>query len=864
MSLPPATRDISTNPAKGSVTVPNNAANKQADVERKFKLYGVISAFRQGKMPNNEQIDETLRYVLDHSPIPQNELSPEGRALIQDTKDIIATARLMVQEKNADELFQNFVWNTRNVDTNSLTGGRDSGDLKDEVAPVDKEKVVQDKDQAVKHLRTLLSLVLTNSEVRKLLSDFSVIGRDLLSRGAVKAAQAVAPPEDELRRVDQSAPNDQFITEGGRVAGPNETPVLEARIPGTGSGFKAGKDGEEIEERRLRMHPHDDQPQLVNPDGSKRGLGDMRDDAYAKRDQAIGQGVDAAQDPNQRQGMMGQAQQAKDQVKGEAMQRKAEYDEADPEEKEETKKGVMNKLRGFRDNVRENISSAIPDKHKDRAAEQKDRAHQFFTEEYFPEERRDQFIFRGKKVIIECQKHDDYQESVRWLLGLIEEYAGHGKTVGGKGTDIAGDVTNHPGVSLATRQLRTLLERFANNTSLDLVFNAFQALADDASRDEGLRTWFKAVDLYIRKVLLEPGYVLEPDCNTQANRLTDLGREYYDVKYKMHFDNLFDSTSQWFKAMGDDPINQQFGEDWARLTRDLLFDSEGALKFKPELWNDIRRVILPTLIEQVGYIPIPRIEYTDEGLDLVVENLTLQGRNLFPNIVAIDAMNHLKFSPYSAIDDDRRTHMKLELKQMQADMRDVAFYYRKKTGIKVKDRGVADVLLGGEGLSATIELVNTKRDKSSVFKVHAVNVKVDTLKFAIRDSNHDFLYKTLRPLATGLIKKQIEKAMKDALTTGFEYLDGQLVAVRDRMDAAKATDGETRTGVLKDLFQRKKQEVEVKSAKSDSQFKIVADKRDSLLPQEAGHPGGWANKTTEAEAKANVGSEWRSEAFKIV
>jgi hypothetical protein len=39
---------------------------------------------------------------------------------------------------------------------------------------------------AVRHLRTILSLVLTNSEVRKLLSDFSLIGRDLLTRGASK------------------------------------------------------------------------------------------------------------------------------------------------------------------------------------------------------------------------------------------------------------------------------------------------------------------------------------------------------------------------------------------------------------------------------------------------------------------------------------------------------------------------------------------------------------------------------------------------------------------------------------------------------------------------------------------------------
>lgn len=83
--------------------------------------------------------------------------------------------------------------------------------------------------------------------------------------------------------------------------------------------------------------------------------------------------------------------------------------------------------------------------------------------------------------------------------------------------------------------------------------------------------------------------------------------------------------------------------------------------------------------------------------------------------------------------------------------------------------------------------------------MHNVTVKVDTLKFAIRDSNHDFLYKTLRPLATGLIKRQIQKAIKDAITTGFEYIDGQLVGVRDRMEAAKISDTQSRTDVLKDV-----------------------------------------------------------------
>jgi hypothetical protein len=56
-----------------------------------MRFYGVIEAFRQGKLPDNHQIDETLKYVNTHSPVDTNALSPEGKNLIQDTRDIIET-----------------------------------------------------------------------------------------------------------------------------------------------------------------------------------------------------------------------------------------------------------------------------------------------------------------------------------------------------------------------------------------------------------------------------------------------------------------------------------------------------------------------------------------------------------------------------------------------------------------------------------------------------------------------------------------------------------------------------------------------------------------------------------------------------
>ena len=71
----------------------------------------------------------------------QDKLSPEGRKLIQDCRDVIETTRLIVQEKNGDELFQNFLWNTNSVDVG------DARKDPNEVLPVDKSKVQDDSRQ---------------------------------------------------------------------------------------------------------------------------------------------------------------------------------------------------------------------------------------------------------------------------------------------------------------------------------------------------------------------------------------------------------------------------------------------------------------------------------------------------------------------------------------------------------------------------------------------------------------------------------------------------------------------------------------------------------------------------------------------
>ena len=72
----------------------------------------------------------------------------------------------------------------------------------------------------------------------------------------------------------------------------------------------------------------------------------------------------------------------------------------------------------------------------------------------------------------------------------------------------------------------------------------------------------------------------------------------------------------------------------------------------------------------------------------------------FDSIIEFVGQTHVRMSPYKTIKDQMDSSITLTLTQIQADMRDVAFYFHKKTGLpRLKDSGLADVFLGGKGIT---------------------------------------------------------------------------------------------------------------------------------------------------------------------
>ena len=77
----------------------------------------LFDALRQGKMPNNDQLNEILDRMLNIRAINErrNLMSSDGQKLLADFQALIVTLQKMLYTKNADHLFQSLHYHLHNL-----------------------------------------------------------------------------------------------------------------------------------------------------------------------------------------------------------------------------------------------------------------------------------------------------------------------------------------------------------------------------------------------------------------------------------------------------------------------------------------------------------------------------------------------------------------------------------------------------------------------------------------------------------------------------------------------------------------------------------------------------------------------------
>ncbi|KAJ5983394.1 hypothetical protein N7481_005493 [Penicillium waksmanii] len=742
-----------------SVNKPTDVKQKEQDINQKLQLFGIYHAFKNSKLPSNKQCDVALNSALNSKALssPNQQLSAEGKVLVKDLRNVIEQTKKLLLSKNDGELLQDFIWQAQQIT---------AGDVKAPNAPVTREDGKQDASKAADGLKTLGTLLITNGEFRKILSDATVLIRDIAADASQKAANQVRPSEDKLAQIDEPA-----------------------------------------EENTWHEKPN------INKDDLKGKFKKNKTDKSSVGSPSIAESE------------TGTAGDASSVTPSEASRRK--------------------KLAG---QTKEYLADKIP------------------------KERREQTIWRLKKMIIEVQGHADYQQAIETLLTMAEKYAGHTKTVTGESGTAVRDVRATDSVNAVEYNLRTLIERFANNTSLADFFDSLNNIYRDADKDPELRGWFSNIDTFIRKCLREQGFIMDEECNREWNVLYDKGRYLLRERYRSHTDRIVDEIKFLAEQFDKDPQNHALAQSIQKLFKDLGRDTEGKVVFKKDLLKDIRDVILPGIVENVRYIPIPRIEVSDPMVDVVVENLVIESDNLMPNVVEFGSDNYFRWGR-KKVSNKRNNKIMIAASGIQADLRDVSYHIKKKQGFpSITDTGVMDIILGGEGLSFKIAASTAdKNDKQNFVKLDKVSVNIKNMDIKLKKSKHKALFATFKPMLFRVVRPALQKVVEAQIRQAFA--DGDAFAKEIHGEAKKAQEAareepENAPSIFSRYADaiRARAQAKAKQAegivKRDTKVQTVMTMHDSIFP-DVKLPGGISSKATEYAELASKGDRWESPIFSI-
>lgn len=792
-----------------SVNRPTDPKVRDADIENKLRLFGIYNAFANGKVPSNNQIDVAMNSALESKALssPSDKLSDEGKSLVRDLKTVIEEAKVLLLSKNHDQAIQEFIWHTQQA-TKTTSGPTPN-------APVSKEQRQQDGDRALAGLRTLGTLVITNGQFRKLLSDASILLRDIASDAAQKAGGKLQPSQEQLSQIDRPAEDNTW-----HEAPDLSKDSLRERAKGTFN-KNAPVNVEDVK-------------QAANDAQNAANVENTRDPrALAERANQERQGADTGVD-------------AQGGINAAFNRLNANKDDGQFEEQKEKAKNKTNEIQNR-------------------------------TQDYLkgkvPQERRDQTIHRLKKMVVEIQSHEDYQEAIDTLLYLAETYAGHSKNLTKQANNTVSTAREDNHLQSAEKLFRTILERFANNTSSEDLFESINDIYRDADQDPQLRNWFKEVDAYIRRCLKEQGFILTDAANDQYNDLYERGRFLLRDRYRTHTDRIVDE----FKFLGDqfaqDPQNNRFGDAVQKLLNNLGNDENGKPVFKKHLINDITSVILPGLFESVRYVPVPRIEYTDKQVDVIVENLIVESDNLMPNVLEFGNDSYFRWGRKNITSKNKQQFM-LAVSGIQCDLKDVSYYIKRKQGFpSITDTGLMDIFLGGDGFSFKIKLSSAEpKDRAHFFQVDKVDVNVKHMNIKLKQSKHKLLFALVKPLLLKIMRPALQKVLEKQIKDSFNEFDRKLYAIKIEADKVERDlrenpDPENAKNVYQRYWSAAQREFTQKKEKAkevtaDKKANVALTQEDSLF-KDVKLPSGTSTAATKYKTMAREGDRWESPVFGI-
>jgi hypothetical protein len=328
----------------------------------------------------------------------------------------------------------------------------------------------------------------------------------------------------------------------------------------------------------------------------------------------------------------------------------------------------------------------------------------------------------------------------------------------------------NPHYKAAKLHLRSLLEHFAGGKSLEGFIHSLKDFIRLTANDEKIR--------YLQNRLYETFDNLHQSQPQQATeyrqRITSIIKEARhllqgDERYRYVTSRMFREANEFFRAIERDPVNRKVAEAWQNLADDLFEDAEHT-RISAKGLQAFQNVFKHLLITEFQYVPLPRIEFSDEDMAVILDDMVVSSSEILPDKLIFRASTTNKL----ATNEENRSENLLEvyLDQVRFSMEDFYFWFDKKTFPSMTDEGRADLAVLDQGVKLHLVLrfvASENRGNESGkgpihIEVRRADFTIDNLRLKVREAkNHQFLLRMLTPFVKGSIRSRMQEGLQSSI-----------------------------------------------------------------------------------------------------
>jgi len=376
-----------------------------------------------------------------------------------------------------------------------------------------------------------------------------------------------------------------------------------------------------------------------------------------------------------------------------------------------------------------------------------------------PEER-ERLAKRLRTVLARFGENPHFRKSANSLYKLIND-ALH-RTTGAMATEQGGSLRNMhktDEVQLAWADLQEVLERFTSGYKVENLVKNCENLVALMRTDVEARLWLRELNSYSKFLWSNPQHI-EDDASVRGSQaLIDRARDILtSERYHAITEAILNESKTILKAIKHDPDRVALADAFGQLADDMFFaNGVPSLYVFQETAAQLRYLLVPLISKQLENIQVPQIEGYTPKYDFAARNLIFSGAEILPQNITLNIETGVNLALDEAGTSYTRSHIQVIISGVKMHVKNIDFYYLRKSFPKLTDQGRMGIDFGGDGISILLEWF-ADLTEGHEFKIVCSRAVCGIDKVDISLDAHRS--KFMGTVALGIFKNRIRKSLE--------------------------------------------------------------------------------------------------------